>query len=58
VICEWPGARFSAADSVVYIDVEAPLAQEKKVRDRITTIASTISGVEEVRVNVRPTLFP
>ena len=58
VICEWPGARLSAADGVVFIDVEAPLAQENKVREQVMTVASTVTGVDEVRVNVRPTLFP
>ena len=57
-ICEWPGARISAADGVVFIDVEAPLAQESKIRHQITALASTVTGVDEVRVNVRPTLFP
>jgi cytidylate kinase len=58
VICEWPGARLSAADGVVFIDVEAPLAQEAKVRDQITALASSVADVSEVNVNVRPTLFP
>ena len=58
VICEWPGARLSAADGIVFIDVEAPLAQENKVRDQITAVASTVADVAEVRVNVRPTIFP
>jgi hypothetical protein len=58
VICEWPGVRISAADGVVFVDVEAPLAQETKVREQITGLASTVTGVEEVRVNVRPSFFP
>jgi cytidylate kinase len=57
-ICDWPGARISAADGVVFVDVEAPLAQESKIRDQITALASTVTGVVEVRVNVRPTFFP
>jgi cytidylate kinase len=58
VIGEWPEVRVSAADSVVYVDVEAPLAQEGKVRDEISAIAKTVPGVTEVRVNVRPRVFP
>jgi cytidylate kinase len=58
VICEWPGARTSAADGIVFIDVEAPLAYESKVREQITGVASTVTGVAEVRVNVRPSIFP
>jgi cytidylate kinase len=58
LICEWPGIRASAADGVVFIDIEAQLAQENKVRDNITAAASTVTGVEEVRVNIRPTIFP
>jgi hypothetical protein len=58
VISEWPGARLSAADGVVFVDVEAPLSQEGKVRDSITAVASTVTGVDEVRVNVRPKIFP
>ena len=58
VICEWPGASLSAADGAVFIDVEAPLSQENKVRDQITALASTVTGVDQVRVNVRPTIFP
>jgi len=58
VICEWPGVRISAADGVVFIDVEAPLAQESKVREQIIGVASTVTGVAEVRVNVRPSIFP
>jgi cytidylate kinase len=58
VISEWPGVRTSAADGIVFIDVEAPLAQENKVREQITAVVSAVTGVEEVRVNVRPTLFP
>jgi molybdopterin biosynthesis enzyme len=58
LICEWPGIQASAADGVAFIDVEAPLAQESKVRDNITAIASSVTGVDEVRVNVRPKIFP
>jgi hypothetical protein len=58
VICEWPGVRTSAADGVVFIDVEAPLAQESKVREQITGVVSTVTGVNEVRINVRPSIFP
>jgi cytidylate kinase len=58
VISEWPTVRTSAADGTVFIDVEAPLAQEGKVREQITSIVSTVSGVDKVRINVRPTLFP
>jgi cytidylate kinase len=58
VICEWPNARLSAADGVVFIDVEAPLSQENKVREQVMTIASTVTGVAEVRVNIRPSIFP
>jgi cytidylate kinase len=58
LIFEWPGIRASAADGVVFIDVEAPLAQESKVRDNICAVASTVTGVDEVRVNVRPKIFP
>jgi hypothetical protein len=58
VICEWPGVRVSATDGIVFIDVEAPLAQESKVREQITGVASTVTGVAEVRVNVRPSIFP
>ena len=58
LICEWPGIRASAADGIVFIDIEAQLAQENKVRDNITAAASTVTGVEEIRVNVRPTIFP
>jgi cytidylate kinase len=58
VICEWPGVRVSAADGVVFIDVEAPLAQENKVREQITGVASTVTGVAEGRVNFRPSIFP
>ena len=58
LICEWPGIRASAADGVVFIDVEAQLAQESKVRDSITAAASTVTGVAGVRVNVRPKIFP
>jgi cytidylate kinase len=58
LICEWPGIRASAADGVVFIDVEAQLAQENRVRDGITATASTVTGVDEVRVNVRPKIFP
>jgi cytidylate kinase len=58
VICEWPGVRISAADGVVFIDVEAPLAQESKTREQIIGMASTVTGVTEVRINVRPSIFP
>jgi cytidylate kinase len=58
LICEWPGIRASAADGVVFIDVEAQLAQENRVREGITAVASTVTGVDEVRVNVRPKIFP
>jgi len=58
VICEWPGVRTSATDGVVFIDVEAPLAQESKVREQITGVVSTVTGVDEVRINVRPSIFP
>jgi len=58
LICEWPGIRASAAEGVVFIDIEAPLSQESKVRDNITAVASTVTGVDEVRVNVRPKIFP
>lgn len=58
LICDWPGIRASAADNVVFIDVEAPLAQETKVKEQILGIATTVTGVNEVRVNIRPTLFP
>ena len=58
VICEWPGVRISAADGVVFVDVEAPLAQESKIREQIIGVASTVTGVDEVRVNVRPSIFP
>lgn len=58
VICEWPGARLSASDGVVFVDVEAPLAQESKIRHQIAAVASTVTGVSEVRVNVRPSIFP
>ena len=58
VICEWPGARLSASDGVVFIDVEAPLAQESKIRSQIAALASAVTGVSDVRVNVRPSIFP
>ncbi len=58
VICEWPGARLSAAGGAVFVDVEAPLSQENKVREQITALASTVTGVDRVRVNIRPTIFP
>ena len=58
LICDWPGIQASAAEGVVFVDVEAPLAQESKVRDSITAVASTVTGVDEVRVNVRPKIFP
>lgn len=58
LIGEWPGIRASAADGVVFIDVEAQLAQESKVRDNITAVASTVTGVDSVRVNIRPKIFP
>jgi cytidylate kinase len=58
VISEWPEVRVSAADSTVYVDVEAPLAQEAKVQEEISSVANTVSGVSEVRVNVRPRTFP
>jgi cytidylate kinase len=57
VIAEWPGIRTSAQDGIVYVDVEAPLAQENKVREGIAALASVVQGVDEVRVNVRPTMF-
>jgi cytidylate kinase len=57
VIGEWPGIRTSAQDGVVYVDVEAPLAQESKVRDSIASLAGIVQGVEDIRVNVRPSMF-
>lgn len=57
LICEWPGIQASAADGIVFIDVEAPLSQENKIRDQITSLAGTVTGVQQVRVNVRPRLF-
>jgi cytidylate kinase len=57
VIGEWPGIRTSARDGVVSVDVEAPLAQEGKVRDSIATLAAVVQGVTDIRVNVRPRMF-
>lgn len=58
VINEWPEVRVSASDGAVYVDVEAPLAQEEIVRAEIAQLAETVPGVQEVRVNVRPRIFP
>jgi hypothetical protein len=58
VICEWPGVRTSAADGAVFIDVEAPLAQETQVREQIAGVASTVTCVDGIRVNVQPSIFP
>jgi cytidylate kinase len=57
VINEWPEVRVSAADDIVYVDVEAPLTQEEKVQEEISALAKTVHDVSEVRVNVRPRLF-
>jgi len=58
IINEWPEVRVSSAEGVAYVDVEAPLSQEEKVREDITAVAMTVSDVREVRVNVRPRVFP
>jgi cytidylate kinase len=54
VIGEWAGVNVSAQDGRIFVDLEAPLAQESTVRDEITALAKTVHGVEDVRVNVRP----
>jgi len=58
VIGEWPEINVSASNATVYADVTAPLAQEDIVRSEITELARTVTGVDEVRVNVRPRMFP
>jgi cytidylate kinase len=58
VINEWPEVRVSSAEGVIYVDVEAPLTQEEKVQEEINALARTVTGVSEVRVNVRPRVFP
>jgi cytidylate kinase len=58
VINEWPEVRVSASEGVVFVDVEAPLAQEEIVRAEIAELAETVPDVKEVRVNVRPRIFP
>ena len=57
VIAEWPGIRTSADKGVVSVDVEAPLAQENKVRDSIAALSTVVQGVVELRVNVHPRMF-
>lgn len=58
VINDWPEVRVSSSDGVVYVDIEAPVAQEEIVRSGIEQLAGTVTGVKEVRVNVRPRVFP
>jgi cytidylate kinase len=58
VIGEWPDVNVSASEGIIYADVTAPLAQEDVVRSQITELAETVQGVNEVRVNVRPRMFP
>jgi len=55
---EGPEVRVSSAEGIVYVDVEAPLSQEEKVQQEIVGIAKTVTGVTQVRVNVRPRVFP
>jgi hypothetical protein len=58
VINEWPEVRVSCVEGIVYVDVEAPLTQEEKVQSEIVALATTVKDVSEVRVNVRPRVFP
>jgi hypothetical protein len=44
-------------DSGERLDVEAPLAQDNTVREQITVFVSTVTGVNEAWIDVRPSIF-
>ncbi len=49
-----PSAEVKARDGVVYVNVSAPLEQEKDLAQEIAEVAKKEAGVREVKVNVTP----
>ena len=56
LINEWPHVKVAAKKGRVYIHVEAPLERELAIQKSLAELASTVAGVEDVRVNVHPWL--
>lgn len=54
VVEEWPTVRVSVSGGVGYVDLEAPLADQKEVRRRVEALASEVDGIHTAQVNVRP----
>ena len=53
----YPNVEVSADDGIVVVHTEGALEQEGAIADRIRSHVVGVSGVEEVRVHVRPTSF-
>ena len=49
-----PSAEVKARDGVVFVNVSAPLAQEKDLAQEIAEVAKKEAGVREIKVNVTP----
>ena len=52
---KYPKADVTCEDGIVFVNISAPLIQEKMIDKQINGLLANVKGIKEIRTNIMPT---